>query len=167
MAPACIQHLAPELLDHILSYLIENDGLPDIRPSITDLLSVSRTSQRLRLHALPFIYRDIQLSDRSSLLRMTRLVRTFLNQPGLLEHTRTVCFEIQGSNVERRDPRLIDGRTTFTSHDSNLLASFMRRIGVEPRSMIWPHFLSFGMRSQGIYGITTPSHEIQDDRPGS
>jgi hypothetical protein len=162
MMPAEIQNLAPELLNHILSYLFETDRIDGIRPSITDLLSVSRTSKRLRLHALPFIYRDIQLSDRSFPLRkqLLLLLRTLLNQPGLLEHIRTVSFEILGSNFNQGDLDWIHGGELFTSnddtHESNILASFLRGIGLEPNSAIWPHFLLFGMLSLCIDGIIIP-----------
>jgi hypothetical protein len=142
MAPADIQNLAPELLDHILSYLFGEDEFHGVRPSIPDLLSVSCTSKRLRHHALPFIYRDIQFSSRWSQWRMKLLLRTLMSQSWLLEHTRTVCVDVTRQDNSELD-RPWQGSQPFTPHDIKLLRSFMRRLGMEPKAFS-RYFKSFG-----------------------
>jgi hypothetical protein len=156
MAPAYVLRLPPELLDHILSYLFKQDSTHGIRPSIPDLLSISRTSGRLRLHALPFIYRDIRLSDRSSQWGMKLLLRTLLSQPGLLEHIRTVCLDTENPDWRKDWPW--PGSQLFTPHDSYLLASFMRGIGMEPNAFIEEYFES--LRHQPSEELKIPEDTV-------
>jgi hypothetical protein len=137
MEPAGIQSLPAELLDEILSYLFEEQWTYGSLPSLSDLLSISYTSQRLRLHALRFIYRGIQFTFRASASKMKLLLRTLLSQPGLLEHIRTACFELD-VDMPRSESQ------PFTQHDIELLASFMRGIGIEPTAFIWRYSESLG-----------------------
>jgi hypothetical protein len=162
MTPAHIQHLAPELLDHILSYLFEKDGIHGIRPSITDLISVSCTSQLLRPHALRVVYRDIQLSDHSSPLRIKLLLRTLLNKPELLEHIRTINLETNDLNELNGDGPRPKSTANFTLHDIGLLSSFMLGIGMKPMAVSWWHFVYFrNLRSNE----TTQVAEFFPDSP--
>jgi hypothetical protein len=72
-----------------------------IRDPRINLLSVSGISKRLRQHALPFIYRDVQVSRYLSSSQMKLLLPTLLSQPGLLGHIRTVCLDIDNSDWDR------------------------------------------------------------------